>query len=161
MFECKICNYQTKLNSNLIRHFSSKKHLKKKQNALNIEQHKNGQTKVKNGLTNGYPQVDPNSDHFLINLENKNICNYCQKQFSNKSHLTRHYQTCKVKKTIMESGLYCMWNEKMIDEEGNNYYKLGRTSSRETRILKYATQYGVSKSKIKLDDSIGLLRFEK
>ena len=70
-----------------------------------------------NGSTNGEPIFDPKID--LLVKQQNNICNYCQKQFSNKSHLKRHSLTCKVKKTIMKSGLYCMWNEKMIDEEGN------------------------------------------
>ena len=145
MFECKICNYKTNLKSNLTRHFSSKKHLKIEQNALENEKI-NGQKMVENGSTNGEPIFDPKND--LLVKQEKNICNYCQKQFSNKSHLKRHTQTCKVKKTIMRSGLYCMWNEKMIDEDGNNYYKLGRTSSRDSRISSYAYQYNLPKSKI-------------
>ena len=85
----------------------------------------------------------------VINLENIYICSYCKLNLSSKSNLTRHYKTCKKIIPIEKSGLYCMWNEKMIDDEGINYYKLGRTSSRESRISSYAHQYGLPKSKIK------------
>ena len=85
----------------------------------------------------------------VINLENIYICSYCKLNLSSKSNLTRHYKSCKKIRPIEKSGLYCMWNEKMIDDEGINYYKLGRTSSRESRISSYAHQYGLPKSKIK------------
>ena len=42
-----------------------------------------------------------------------------------------------------------MWNEKMKDEHGNSFYKLGRTSSRESRISSYANDYGVKRKDIK------------
>ena len=151
-YTCLYCNYKTNSAQAKYQHIRSIKHKKNEQNALEKEKI-DGQKMDENGSTNGGPFFDPKNDNFdpkndLLIKKEKNICNYCQKQFSNKSHLKRHTLTCKVKKTIMKSGLYCMWNEKMIDEEGNNYYKLGRTSSRESRLSSYAHQYDLPKSKI-------------
>ena len=46
---------------------------------------------------------------------------------------------------IEKSGLYIMWNHKMVDDENNNYYKLGRTSNRESRLNSYASEYQIKK----------------
>ena len=37
----------------------------------------------------------------------------------------------------------------MVDENNNNYYKLGRTSNRKCRIKGYAAQYGLEQTDIK------------
>jgi hypothetical protein len=130
-------------------HNKGKKHLKNVQNAEQNNNHK-GQKMVTVQKKKGH---DTKKGQEKVNDtekgQNKVICNYCQKSLSNKSHLTRHYTTCKKKLQIVKSGLYCMWNPKMVDNDGNNYYKLGRTSSRDTRISSYASEYGVKKSDIK------------
>jgi len=84
--------------------------------------------------------------------DNKNKdyrCFYCQKVFTTSSNMHRHMRKCRFKKQIEGSGLYIMWNHKMVDKNGNMYYKLGRTSSRKVRIQSYASEYKLKVSDIK------------
>ena len=80
-------------------------------------------------------------------------CNFCFNDFTQLCNLYRHRKACKKKilnnnngKIIIEnkSGIYCMWNKRMVDEDGNNYYKLGRKSKKESMISVYAKEYNLS-----------------
>ena len=153
-YHCIYCNYVTNNGQAWYQHNKGKKHNNNKKIA---EKNKNNNTNTDSvstiHYTNSYENTNfstQNTNNLsVINENNKFICNFCQKQFAQKCNLYRHRKECKKKYTIKKSGLYCMWNHKMVDEEGNNYYKLGRTSSRESRISNYARDYDVSKHEIK------------
>ena len=144
-YNCLFCKYTTNSSQSWYQHTKAKKHLK---NVKITEQ--NNDTSEKS-IDTSEKSIDTSQIIKTINQGNtiKFLCNYCQTPFTKKSNLYRHRKDCKKKFIIVKSGLYCMWNYKMIDEEGNSYYKLGRTSSRDSRISSYANEYGVTKSDIK------------
>ena len=132
---CEICNYTTVFSTSYKKHLNSKKH-KDKESKYNEEKGMSNVSKVVAQL------VTPNGN-------NNYSCCYCQQVFNHRQSLYRHKKTCKLKKTIEKSGLYIMWNHKMVDDENNNYYKLGRTSNRDSRLNSYASQYQIKKEDIK------------
>ena len=146
-YYCKFCDYKTDKRQYWYAHVKGKKHHKNvKFNQGSIE----GLTPESTGLSNPEPNIlGSKVQNGVQPKQGPFICNYCQVSISTKSHLTRHYKTCKMKKEIIKSGLYCMWNEKMKDDLGNSYYKLGRTSSRELRISSYASEYGIKRKDVK------------
>jgi len=85
LFNCKLCNYSTNDRSNYNKHTNSKKHLIK--------------TTKNNGYQNKNNKVPKNS----INTQNSNsitqnneyfICRFCNKNFTRKYNLERHYKSC-------------------------------------------------------------------
>ena len=76
LFTCKICNYNTKINSNYHKHLRTKKHLHNvENNSIKIEpQH--------------CPKIDPKNGKKSI--QKNFICDVCNKGFTTKAHLNRH-----------------------------------------------------------------------
>ena len=156
---CKHCNYFTDRRQYWYAHIKGKKHIKKMEES-NENNKDNSDDNLSDNLSDNYHSKlssFDNNDNFIDNKNdnkdnNKQFkkfqCNFCQQYFSQASNLSRHRKTCKLKYTIKKSGLYCMWNYKMVDENSNNYYKLGRTSSRNKRISSYASEYNVKVSDI-------------
>jgi len=135
IYSCDCCGFKTRKLTNYNAHLKTKKHLKKI-----VEQ--NGSI----GSNGSISFIDPSISPKIIK---EYRCLYCQKNFSKNSHMHRHMKKCKLKKNIEVSGLYIMWNHKMVDEEGNMYYKLGRTSHRKSRIYSYASEYGIKAEEVK------------
>lgn len=69
-YQCQLCNFQSKIRSHYLNHLLTKKHLLNLQNS--------------NIYTNKYP----NKDNFC--------CSFCQKNFTRKYNLERHYISCKL-----------------------------------------------------------------
>ena len=150
-YNCIYCLYKTNNGQGWYQHNRTDKHIKNKQKYEEENLEKDLGSNICNdpGLTPGLLPKKLQNGQENGQAEKKDfICNFCQKSLSKQSHLTRHYKTCKMKKQINKSGLYCMWNYKMVDEHGDSYFKLGRTSSRKSRISGYASEYGVSVNEI-------------
>jgi len=75
-------------------------------------------------------------------------CIFCNQSFRDTEKLGLHMIECKNKHIIKDSGLYVMWNRKFIDDKGNIFFKIGRTSSRCKRLSSYTHEYSLSKSEI-------------
>jgi hypothetical protein len=127
MFKCKECNYVTKIKCNFNKHLKTAKHRNNVNNLTpnidNIEQTYTFLPNLPNSLPNlpnslpnlpnsaqncpilpnsaHYCPILPNNDTFSEShdnsLENILICEYCDKEFKRRYHLTRHYKTCKSK----------------------------------------------------------------
>ena len=68
-------------------------------------------------------------------------------------NLYRHRKNCKMndlsikenlKLNETKNGIYCMWNKKMVDENGNNFYKFGRKSQKKIMISQYSKVYNIA-----------------
>lgn len=89
-YKCHACSYSTSVKSNMNKHKKSAKHIK------NTENYK-GKT-----LTVSKKQTTHSETKSNMNSDNKNKCQYCDKQFSNSSNLLRHEQyNCKQNRSNM------------------------------------------------------------
>ena len=77
-YYCDICKFQGCNSQSLYQHKKSKKHI----NALI--------------LIGDNKSTDPCNS--VKNKKNTHICIYCDRNYSNNSHLIRHLKTCKIKK---------------------------------------------------------------
>jgi len=98
-YECKLCSYLTNDQSNFIKHKKSAKHTKKE------EQYKNSTNKIQN---------DSNKNP---NLDCKYTCEYCEKDYTTSSNLSKHKKICKDKRNLINK----LENEKTNQE--NIYLK--------------------------------------
>ena len=107
-YECKLCNYKTKIRNQLERHHKTKKHI----NNIEIYNLKNNpenscliiSSKITH-LSSKVPQISSKNS-----LENENIeykkkfrCPYCDKSYTRKDNLKRHLSNgCSMKYTLKE-----------------------------------------------------------
>ena len=82
IYVCKECDYETKIKTHYTRHLKTNKHKNKCEKGIIIE-------------PKTYPsepiiyKEDPRVKNFM--------CEYCDKEYSTSSHLSRHKKNCKLK----------------------------------------------------------------
>ena len=109
-YSCSICNKSFKQKIDYTRHLNRKYICKKKE----IDNNKRAENST----------VVPNPAHNKTNIENKNTCEYCDKQYKRKSELNRHLKTCKVKEIVnIKENIYNLLLEEQNKKlEGQNLY---------------------------------------
>jgi len=151
-FICKYCDYKTSFRSNYKRHLNSNKHntslikyratMKNDKNNLICEpvltQNESFLTQNEPFLTQNEPFLTQKSS---ISEKKTYFCEFCNKNFSSKSHLTRHIKlNCKAKKEKDKEELSADKKEiaelkgqinKLIDKVGNKTYHthIGNTTN--------------------------------
>lgn len=104
LYECNICNFNTKLKSNYLRHLDTKKHIN---NMVNQKSSKNSRQNKNMTL----------SDSGLTPDKKKYICHFCQKQYSKNSNLHRHLKKCnKKEKTNITFDDYKQLMDNMLEK---------------------------------------------
>ena len=96
-YECTICDYSTSNKADHIKHNNTKKHIKKMNNAIIIQNNDNNRI-----------HMDPiwipygsHMDHKKNDICEKNyMCNYCNNKFSGANNLARHKKACSVKSNM-------------------------------------------------------------
>jgi len=159
-YKCEICDFITDKTTNYQRHLKTNKHIRKLKEKEKMDAKiskiasKDAQSpKLTSSVQNFDYNLKGQKNIFLKRLkeglENQYICLYCQKEYSTNSSWNKHMKKCKNKKEVIKGGLYIMWNHKMIDEEGNMFYKIGKSSCRKEKICSYAYEYKIKSSEIK------------
>ena len=123
-YKCYRCGYETNRKDNIIRHLSRKKICKAKLEDITLDEVKLMNSielipsKSPNLVQNNFGIVQNNSNKSL----KKNKCEYCEREFNNKSNLNKHLKrSCKVKndkeKKIEEEVLFLKEELKKKEEE--------------------------------------------
>ena len=83
LYVCKECQYETKIKTHYTRHLKTKKHITKCEKGIIIE-----------------PKTYPKEETiYKEEINDKSfMCEYCDKEYSTSSHLSRHKKNCKFKK---------------------------------------------------------------
>ena len=88
LYSCFRCGYETKHKCNFITHINRKNICSPKLCNIEID------------IIKKYYNLFPSPKKILISpskTTNKNICQYCQQEFTRADNLKRHYNRCKVK----------------------------------------------------------------
>jgi len=113
IYDCKICNFSSKIKTHLNRHLKTKKHL----NNVNNYVEENDKKTTQNLKIPHFPLKIPHNPSQISNHTNKELykCEYCNKEFSRKDNLNRHItKNCKKKSELdkMENE-----NSKIIEKQ--------------------------------------------
>ena len=104
IYECSLCNISTHLKTDFKRHINTRKH----QNAIKNNENLEGHLKNLKYVDPNGPKMDPNGPK----MDHK--CKYCNKYYSNNSHMNRHMKKCIKNETVSLT----------IDESNDNEAKL-------------------------------------
>ena len=119
LYECKSCNFKTKLKTDYARHLKTKKHgrntcteiIKIEETAL--------MTQNDPKMTQNDPKMTPN-DPKMTQESSKFNCDYCDKVFSTKAHKRRHeLHRCKYNKELTNKDAKI----KILEKEKKELYK--------------------------------------
>ena len=99
IYDCKICNFSSKIKTHLNRHLKTKKHLN---NEKNYEEENKKKT-TQNLKIPHFSLKIPHNTSQISDHNNKELynCVYCYKEFSRKDNLNRHIEkSCKKKREL-------------------------------------------------------------
>ena len=126
IYKCPRCNYSTHILTIYVRHLkrkkicepiSSKTDLQKEYIKYDIYEKiiKPQNNSIKTSKNEGALKITQNNS--------KNICKYCDKQFSRIDSLTRHYKTCKEKKKTDEASQHMQELVNLLNEKNEKISK--------------------------------------
>ena len=98
MFKCAICNYNTNVKCNYIKHLKTKKHINNMKNHNDYQGTNNTiintvkMTQNDPIMTQNDPTMTQNDPIKLCDLNHSKLffCRFCNRQFSTKAHMRRH-----------------------------------------------------------------------
>ena len=96
-YYCECCNYSSNNLSNFNKHKKTNVHIKK--NASIVKNPHNNHKKS--------TQITQKSTY---------ICEYCKKEYSRHDSLKRHQETCKFKKSIVDTNIIIEHNKQLVEE---------------------------------------------
>ena len=84
--------------------------------------HLNRKFPCKKNINTSHIRDEPSQNR--DNRDNKNVCEYCEKEYKHKCHLNRHLKTCKNKEIcdIKENIYKCVIEKELKKMEGQNLY---------------------------------------
>ena len=134
LYFCEVCNFSSNLKANFNRHLKTNKH-KKQEKAYGLENDKKNKKGIKNVINR--PQTTPIMQNLGSGVMKKTInnvcltykeigvanfmCFHCEKEFTSKSHMTRHLRnSCK---KIPKNGQNLQKNGQNLQKNGQNLPK--------------------------------------
>ena len=165
MYKCLRCGYTNKLKTNFIRHLNRKYTCKPKIKNITINkvfEYYFGNNKysklTQNDSKMGQKRLKmTQNDSFLLRA-----CEHCNKIFSRKSNLIRHYKTCKEKKTYFElknlKKLVKLLNDQLKEKDKQMTKQLKEKDKQINELIK---KVGINISNNHIQNNIKILAYNK